>query len=285
LSRHPYLAVGDVDAEGVEARIFLASPLTRGTIQDHFAELLVTQEEIGWDDASGSVVKRKSDCLGALTLSVQTVEPTGEEATHVLLEGIARRGLRALPWSGEAESMRNRSEWLRRNGLTDSDWPDLSDERLLATLPDWLGLYIRGVTRLDKIRGTALNSALHSLLNERQRSQLERLAPTHVQSPAGSRIALQYGEGPQPLMSVRLQEMFGQKESPSVAGGRIRVLLHLLSPAGRPLAVTSDLSSFWANAYVDVRKQMRGRYPKHPWPEDPATATPHALRRSKRSGR
>jgi ATP-dependent helicase HrpB len=138
LSRHPYLAVGDVDGEGVEARIFLASPLVRSTIQNHFAELLVTQEELGWDDASGSVVKRKSDCLGALTLSVQTVEPSGEEATQVLLEGIARRGLRALPWSGEAESMRDRSEWLRRNGITDSSWPDLSDERLLATLPDSL---------------------------------------------------------------------------------------------------------------------------------------------------
>ena len=187
-----------------------------------------------------------------------------------------------LPWSRETTGMRNRSEWLRRNGLVDSDWPDLSDEHLLATLPAWLGPHVWGLVRLEQLRRIDMNSALRSLLDERRRRQIEQMAPTHVLTPAGSRIALEYGEGIQPVMAVRLQEMFGQKESPVVAGGRVRVLLHLLSPAGRPLAVTSDLSSFWANAYSDVRKQMRGRYPKHSWPEDPGSAVPHSSRRSRK---
>ncbi len=282
LSRHPYLAVGEVDGEGVEARIFLASPLDQRTIEQHFSGLIETDEELRWNDDSGSVVKQRVSRLGAITLSEQMLEPSGEEATPVLLEGIFRRGLSVLPWTRETTGVRSRSEWLRRNGLVDPDWPDLSDERLRVTLSTWLGPHVWGMVRLEQLRKIDMNSVMRSLLDERQRRQMEQMAPTHVLTPAGSRIALEYGEGTQPVMAVRLQEMFGQKESPAVAGGSVRVLLHLLSPAGRPLAVTSDLSSFWANAYADVRKQMRGRYPKHPWPEDPRSAAPHSLRRSRR---
>lgn len=282
LSRYPYLAVGEVDGEGTEARIFLASPLDRSTIEQHFAGLIGTIEELRWNDDSGSVVKQRVSRLGAITLSEQMLEPSGEEAAPVLLEGISRRGLAVLPWTRETTGARNRSEWLRRNGLVEPDWPDLSDERLRATLSTWLGPYVWGIVRLEQLRRIDMNSVLRSLLDERRRRQMEQMAPTHMLTPAGSRIALEYGEGTQPVMAVRLQEMFGQKESPAVAGGRVRVLLHLLSPAGRPLAVTSDLSSFWANAYADVRKQMRGRYPKHPWPEDPRSAAPHSLRRLRR---
>lgn len=282
LSRYPYLAVGDVDGEGIEARIFLASPLDRSTIEQHFSDLIKTKEELGWNDASGSVVKQQVSRLGAITLSEQVLEPSGEEATRLLLEGIGRRGLSVLPWNRETTGVRIRSEWLRRNGLIDPDWPDLSEEHLLATLPAWLGPHVWGMVRLEQLRRIDMNTALRSLLDERRRKQLEQIAPTHVLTPAGSRIALEYGEGTQPVMAVRLQEMFGQKESPAVAGGRVRVLLHLLSPAGRPLAVTSDLSSFWGNAYAEVRKQMRGRYPKHSWPEDPRSAVPHSSRRSRK---
>jgi len=282
LSRYPYLAVGDVDGEGIEARIFLASPLDRSTIEQHFSDLIETKEELGWNDASGSVVKQQVSRLGAITLSEQVLEPSGEEATRILLEGIAQRGLSVLPWNRETTGVRNRSEWLRRNGLVDPDWPNLSDSHLHATLPAWLGPYVWGMVRLEQLHRIDMNSALRSLLDERRRRQIEQMAPTHVLTPAGSRIALEYGEGTQPVMAVRLQEMFGQKESPAVAGGRVRVQLHLLSPAGRPLAVTSDLSSFWANAYADVRKQMRGRYPKHSWPEDPGSAVPHSSRRSRK---
>ncbi|HSQ74213.1 MAG TPA: ATP-dependent helicase HrpB [Bacteroidota bacterium] len=282
LSRHPYLAVGEVDGEGIEARIFLASSLARSTIEQHFSGLIGTKEELGWNDATGSVVKQRVSRLGAITLSGQIMEPSGDEATPILLEGILRRGFSVLPWTRETTGVRNRSEWLRRNGLVDPDWPDLSDERLRATLSTWLGPHVWGMLRLEQLGRIDMNNALRSLLDEKRRRQIEQMAPTHVLTPAGSRIALEYGEGTQPIMAVRLQEMFGQRESPAVAGGRVRVLLHLLSPAGRPLAVTSDLSSFWANAYADVRKQMRGRYPKHPWPEDPRSAAPHSLRRSRR---
>jgi len=283
LSRHKYLAVGDVDGEGTEARIFLASPLDLTVIRAHFSALILTERELTWDDASGSVVKREVDRLGAIILTQRTAGPSGDEATRTLLEGLARGGFGKLVWSREAAGLRVRSEWLRRNGLVGGEWPDLSDEYLLRTLPDWLGPYLGGKARLNQIHEIDLDRALRSLLNEARRRQLDRLAPTHLQSPAGSSIALKYEEGPQPVMAVRLQEMFGQKESPTVAGGKVRVILHLLSPAGRPLAVTSDLSSFWANAYDEVRKQMRGRYPKHPWPEDPKRAAPHALRRRKKT--
>jgi len=282
LSRHPYLAVGDVDGEGVEARIFLAAPLDRDTILKHFAALIESEQELGWNEASASVFKRQVSRLGAITLAEQTVEPSDEEAAQILLQAIARSGLTILPWTQETLRLRERSEWLRRNGLADRDWPDLSDERLVATLPEWLGPHVRGLVRLDQLKKLDSGRAFRSLLDERRRRELDRLAPTHLQTPAGSRVALEYGDGPQPVMAVRLQEMFGQSASPSVGGGKVRVLLHLLSPAGRPLAVTSDLSSFWTNAYPDVRKQMRGRYPKHPWPEDPRHAVPHTLRRPRK---
>ncbi len=282
LARHAYLAVGDVDGVGVEARIFLASPLDRSTIQDHFAGLIVEEEELFWDEGSGSVRNRKITRIGAVKLTEQSMEPSGVKVTPLLLDGITRRGLACLPWTPKTESLRDRSEWLRQNGLVGSNWPDLSGEHLLAALPEWLGAHVRGLVRLDELSSIDLNDALRFFLDARRRTLLEQLAPTHLRSPAGSQITLRYGEGPQPVMAVRLQEMFGQRESPSVAGGKVRVLLHLMSPAGRPLAVTSDLSSFWANVYPDVRKQMRGRYPKHPWPEDPLKAPPHTFRRSRR---
>jgi ATP-dependent helicase HrpB len=282
LARHEFLAIGEVDGAGQEARIFLASPLQRSEIEEHFADLLVTDHEIAWDERSGSVVKRRIVRLGALQMLEQSTLPADEEAAPILLQGIASRGLGCLPWTPGTESLCSRSEWLRRNGLAGTDWPDMSNEHLLATLPEWLGPHLHGMTRLEQLKRIDLSNALRFVIDERKRKELERLAPPFILSPAGTRVRLEYGDGSQPVMAVRLQEMFGQKESPSVAAGKVRVLLHLLSPANRPLAVTSDLSSFWANAYVEVRKQMRARYPKHPWPEDPSKAAPHALRRNRK---
>lgn len=282
LARHEFLAVGEVDGVGLEARIFLASPLQRSEIEEHFAELLVTDQELTWDERSGSVVKRRIVRLGALQIVEQSGLPSDEEAGPILLQGIACRGLECLPWTPETESLRSRNEWLRKNGLAGTDWPDMSNEHLLATLPQWLGPHIHALTRLDQLNRVDLTNALRSVIDEKKRRELERLAPPFLLSPAGTRVKLEYGDGSQPVMAVRLQEMFGQRDSPSVAAGKVRVLLHLLSPAGRPLAVTSDLSSFWANAYGEVRKQMRARYPKHPWPEDPAKAAPHTLRRKRK---
>jgi ATP-dependent helicase HrpB len=163
---------------------------------------------------------------------------------------------------------------LRSRGLVGEGWPDLSNHRLLDALPQWLGPHLDGVTRRAHLQRLDLARIIRGLFSFEQLRRLDHLAPTHCTVPTGSRIPLDYGSGPEPVLAVRLQEMFGETDTPAVAGGKVKVLLHLLSPAHRPLAVTSDLRSFWKNAYPEVRKDMRGRYPKHFWPEDPLEATP-----------
>jgi ATP-dependent helicase HrpB len=191
-----------------------------------------------------------------------------------MLEGLRLMGLSALPWGKGSESVRSRSEWLRTRALASVDWPDLSDSHLLETLPDWLGPFLDGVTRRSHLANLDMSSILRVLFTADQWNDLARLAPESITVPTGSKIRLDYAAGEIPVLSVRLQEMFGQTDTPVIAGGRVGVLIHLLSPAGRPLAVTRDLGSFWSNAYRDVRSEMRGRYPKHIWPEDPLAAKP-----------
>jgi ATP-dependent helicase HrpB len=198
-----------------------------------------------------------------------------------MLQGIRTLGLAALPWDDRATDLRRRSEWVRSARLGGDDWPDMSDERLRETLADWLGPFIAGKTKRAHLASLDMAVPLRALLSGQQRRELERLAPEFIQVPTGSRIRVQYAPGEPPVLAVRLQELFGQTDTPRVGGGSIPVLVHLLSPAGRPLAVTKDLRSFWANAYADVRKEMRGRYPKHHWPDDPLSAEP--TRRPKRS--
>ena len=274
LARHEFLAVGDVDGAGLEARIFLASPLTREEIETHCSGSINTTDELFWDDTTGAVIGRRVRRLGALLISEQTVSPSGERAARLMLQVIFRRGVGCLPWTHDTEGLRIRSEWLRLNGLVEPEWPDLSDAHLLTTAESWLLPHLDGLTRLDHLDRLNLSGILRMLLSERNRQRVETLAPATLTSPAGRRVTLQYGTGSQPVMAVKLQDMFGQKANPTVAGGKVKVLLHLLSPAGRPLAVTSDLASFWANAYTEVRKQMRARYPKHKWPDNPADAKP-----------
>jgi ATP-dependent helicase HrpB len=164
---------------------------------------------------------------------------------------------------------------LRFLGRITGGWPDLSDERLLETLDEWLGPYILGMTTLERVQRLDLTAPLHSLLSHAQQRDLNRLAPTHLPVPSGSLIRLDYSKEV-PVLGVRLQEMFGCKETPRIVNGTVPVMLHLLSPAKRPVQVTKDLASFWANAYSEVRKELRGRYPKHHWPEDPLAAPPTA---------
>jgi len=168
-------------------------------------------------------------------------------------------------------------------GLVGADWPNLSDQHLIQTLDDWLGPFLEGIIRRSQLKKLDLGKIIRAIFTYRQFHKLERLTPTHLIVPTGSRIPLDYASGEQPVLAVRLQEMFGETETPTVAGGKVKVLLHLLSPAHRPIAVTRDLTSFWKNAYIEVRKDMRGQYPKHEWPENPLEAKP--TRRSKRSRR
>jgi ATP-dependent helicase HrpB len=191
-----------------------------------------------------------------------------------LLLGIRRTGITALPWNKDLLQWRARVEFLRRVQGTHTAWPDLSDQGLLNRLEDWLAPFVIALTRLDQVQRMDLAGPLQALLTWEQQKQLDILAPSHVTVPSGSRIRVNYEEAELPVLSVRLQEMFGCEETPRIANGKISVLIHLLSPAGRPVQVTQDLKSFWRSGYVDVRKQLRGRYPKHHWPEDPLSALP-----------
>ncbi|MFA6457065.1 MAG: ATP-dependent helicase C-terminal domain-containing protein, partial [Bacteroidota bacterium] len=199
-------------------------------------------------------------------------EPEATQATQLMVNFIRESELHVLPWTTEAESLRRRSEWLRLSGIV-QNWIDLSNAMLLKNLDGWLAPFLDGITRRAQLSRLNMTEILQSQFSYEQRRELDRLAPTHLQAPTGSRILVDYS-GDLPILAVRLQEMFGEVNTPTVGGGTVRVVLHLLSPARRPLGVTQDLPSFWKNAYIEVRKDMRGQYPKHYWPENPLEAEP-----------
>ncbi len=280
LAREEFIAIADVDGVGTEVKVFLAAPLQKADLVEAFADRIVSKEEVFWSSTEEAVVARRVQMLGLLVLEEQSMRPGNVQTVPAMVEGIRQMGLACLPWERESESMRNRSEWLRTQRLVDDSWPDLSDAHLLDTLDAWLAPFLDGVTRRAHLARLDMTAVLQSLFSYAERKDIERLAPLALEVPTGSHVRLDYSSGMQPVLSVKLQEMFGQIDTPTVAGGKVNVLIHLLSPAGRPLAVTQDLRSFWTNAYTEVRKQMRGRYPKHPWPEDPLSAKP--TRKTKR---
>jgi ATP-dependent helicase HrpB len=280
LVREEYLAIAEVDAEGTEARIFRATGVTAAQLTELFPHGISDEEDIRWSGELSAVVARRVVRLGSLVLKEMPVGKDAPAIRDAMLEGVRAMGLASLPWNREALSLHARSEWVRRRRLVDPAWPSLSDEALLVSPGEWLAPFLRGMTTKADLQRLDMTAILKSLFSTTQLKELDRLAPAMVTVPTGSRLRLDYDAGEVPVLAVRLQEMFGEKDSPTVGGGSVRVLLHLLSPAGRPLAVTSDLGSFWRNAYQDVRKEMRGRYPKHHWPEDPCAAPP--TKRTKR---
>jgi ATP-dependent helicase HrpB len=276
LAAEEFLAVADLDGERRVARIFLAAPLARAELEEDFAAAMTTTEIVAWDSREQAVLARRQERLFALVLKDEPLADAAvERVTAAMLDGVRELGLAALPWSRDAESLRQRVLFLRRLER-DGGWPDLADASLLASLADWLGPFLGGITRRAQLERLDLTAILRERLSWEQQQTLERLAPTHVAVPSGSRVPIDYGAGDVPVLAVRLQELFGARETPSVAAGRVTLLLHLLSPAGRPLQVTRDLMSFWRGSYPAVRGEMRGRYPKHPWPEDPLSASPTA---------
>ncbi len=276
LAAEEFLAAAELDGERRVARIFLAAPLSRTEIEEDFAAAIETVESIAWDSREQAVRARRQERLFALVLKDEPLlAPAPERVAAAMLDGIRELGLAALPWRAEAEALRRRVLFLRRlEG--DAAWPDLDDAALLASLPDWLGPSLAGITRPAQLERLDLRDILGARLSWEQRQALDRLAPTHIAVPSGSRLPIDYGAGEVPVLAVRLQELFGARDTPAIAGGRIKLLLHLLSPAGRPLQVTRDLGGFWQGSYPAVRGEMRGRYPKHPWPEDPLAAPPTA---------
>lgn len=314
LAREPFLAVAELDGNAARARIWSAAPITKQDIERLFAHALADDDFVLWDSRTESVTARRQTRLGALVLADAPSDSAREEdIMHAVTDGIRSIGLHCLPWTEETLSLRARVQFLRTlqpqgsspdmpqgpcpdipqascPDMPQCPWPDLSDDALLRTLPAWLGPFLGGITRRSQFRSIDLAAALAALLGWQATQRLDKEAPTHITVPSGSRIRLDYttGGGQQqgPVLPVKLQEMFGAQQTPTIAGGRYALPVHLLSPAGRPLQVTRDLASFWKNGYPAVRAEMRGRYPKHPWPEDPATAQPtrHVTKRMQQPG-
>lgn len=273
LTREAFLAVAALDGQAARSRIFAAAPLAREALDALFAPAMKQQDSVVWDVRSEAVLARRRLTLDALILqNAPLPQPAAEACTTAAVQGIAALGLGCLPWTEELRQWQARVGHMHR--LEKERWPDVRDGALLETLEEWLGPYLTGCTRREHFRRIDLGAALHALVSWNLRARLDKELPTHVEVPSGSHLRVDYtGEGG-PLLAVKLQEMFGCAETPRIAGGRIPLTLHLNSPAGRPLQVTQDLGGFWAGSYAAVRAEMRGRYPKHPWPEDPASALP-----------
>jgi ATP-dependent helicase HrpB len=272
LAKAPYLVAAELDDQGVESRIYLAAPIEQAELEAVMADRFTESFEAVWDRAKQAVQARRRIRLGALTLKETAWEKApADRIRDALLAGIATEGLAILPWSRASVQLRERIAFLHRY---DPSWPDMSDDALLAALPDWLGPYLDGMRSRADLQKLNLAAILEASLSWEQRAMLEREAPTHVTVPSGSRIPIDYSAPEQPSLAVRLQEVFGWTETPRLAGGKVPLTLHLLSPAHRPVQVTRDLASFWRTAYFDVKKDLKGRYPKHYWPDDPLQATP-----------
>ncbi|MFF5053123.1 ATP-dependent helicase HrpB [Micromonospora sp. NPDC000663] len=265
------VAVADRTPGAPSARIRRATPVDEATARDAAGPLLSTRREVGWSD--GDVVAREVTRLGAIELLQRRIDrPERAEVTGALLTGLRQEGVGLLSWTPAARSLRERLAFSRHH-LGD-EWPDVGDEALLDAAPTWLGPELAAARRRADLARVDVASALRRLLPWRQAARLDELAPERIEVPSGSRIRVDYTDPAAPVLAVKLQETFGWPAAPRIADGRVPVLLHLLSPAGRPVAVTADLASFWRTGYPQVRSELRGRYPRHPWPEDPGTATP-----------
>jgi ATP-dependent helicase HrpB len=269
-----WLTVAHLDAGGGEGRIWLAAPVAPADLETQLAARVRTVAEVNWDERQAAVIARRERRLGAVILdSAPLTNADPVLLRQAMLAGVRRMGLDSLPWSDELRDWRARVLSLR-HWFPDESWPDVADGWLADHLDDWLAPRLDGITRREHLSRLDLAAALRGLLDARSQARLNQLAPTHLQVPSGSRLRLRYAPGEPPVLAVKLQELFGLADTPRIADGRIGVTLHLLSPAQRPIQVTQDLRGFWERTYAEVKKELKGRYPKHPWPDDPWTATP-----------
>jgi len=285
LSQREFIVAIDADDRDRDARITLAAPLTREDLEEYFSSHLRSTDEVHWDDREQAVVARRVTRLFELEIAERPLrEIQGDAAAAAMLEGIQRLGLTALPWNEESRDLQARMEFVRAHAppAVTLNWPAVDDRILGATLEGWLVPWLEGVTRAQHLSRLSMTRILKGLLTHEQQLRLEDLAPTHFLAPTGSRIRIDYRDELAPVVAVRLQEVFGVLTSPRLAAGRVPVTFKLLSPAQRPVQITRDLATFWQGSYADVRKELRGRYPRHYWPEDPAIAEP--TRRAKPPG-
>ncbi|MFI7811408.1 ATP-dependent helicase HrpB [Citrobacter werkmanii] len=263
-----------------DARILLALPLDIEALMQVCPELLQQSDTIEWDEAQGTLKALRRLRIGQLTVKVQPLaKPSEEELHQAMLNGIRDKGLSVLNWTPEAEQFRLRLQ-CAANWLPEYDWPAVDEDSLLASLETWLLPHMSGVHSLRALKALNVGQALRGLLDWSMLQRLDSELPAHYTVPTGSRIAIRYHEDNPPVLAVRMQEMFGEANTPTIAQGRVPLVLELLSPAQRPLQVTSDLSAFWQGSYREVQKEMKGRYPKHVWPDDPANTAP--TRRTKK---
>ena len=262
--RQPCIVAASLDAGDTDGQIYLAAPVSPDALRAHLAEHIKVEEIVRWDEQQQAVVARREERFGALLLeSKPLIKADPERLRAAMLEGVRRLGIDALPWTPETRQWRARVQCLHA-WTPEENWPDVSDAALLTNIETWLGPYLDGVTRRDHLARLDVLSALKSLLDWNQAKRLEENAPTHLTVPSGSHLRLEYEPGKPPVLAVKLQEMFGCADTPRVGGGKIAVTLHLLSPAKRPIQVTQDLRGFWERTYAEVKKELKGRYPRHP---------------------
>jgi ATP-dependent helicase HrpB len=281
LAREPFLAVAEIAGGAAAARILAAAPIALDEVEAVAGQDLEQREEVVFDRQARALRARAVRRYGALLLGERPLPvPATEEAARALVQGLVSLGLEALPWSKPLAQWRERVLFLRR--AEGDEWPDLSDEALAATAEQWLAPHLVGRSGLSDIGPDLLSDALRALVPWPLQRRLDAEAPTHVEVPTGSHIPVDYSGEEGPVLAVRVQELFGLDKHPSIAGGRVPLILHLLSPAQRPIQITRDLPGFWRGSWAAVRADMRGQYPKHPWPDDPVSARP--TRRAKPRG-
>ena len=274
LARERFLVVAELQGQARAGRILSAARLSSEAMDQLVAERGVSEDAVTFDTASRQVRARRVRRLGRATLSEAPLPtPTGEATTRALADGLRRLGFAALPLGKDNERLLRRLRFLA--AAYGPPWPDLSDPALLADLEDWLMPYLPGVTGLAQITPGQISEALRGLVPPAAANRLEALAPSHYEAPTGSRVPIRY-EADQPVLAIRVQELFGLSQHPTIADGRLKLTVELLSPAHRPIQITRDLPGFWAGSWSDVRADLRGRYPRHAWPEDPANAHPTA---------
>ncbi|PID39441.1 MAG: ATP-dependent helicase HrpB [Proteobacteria bacterium] len=283
LSASDYLVAAHLDGKRQDARIFMAAATDRNQLLEQFEYRIHWRESVIWEAERQMVTACRKRVLGAITIETEPLsDPMADAVLDALVTGVRRTGIGALPWTPSLRNWQSRVCLLARIDAPGGPWPDLGDIQLDATVDQWLAPYLAGITRFKDIGTPLLGEALAGRLTWQQRRRLEQLAPTHITVPSGFRRPIDYSQA-DPILAVRIQEMFGAAQTPTIADGRLPLVLHLLSPAGRPVQITRDLAGFWVTGYPSVKKELKGRYPKHAWPENPLGATPTARVRPRRT--
>lgn len=281
LAREPFLTVAELTGAAAASRIVLAAPITLAEIEARFAGKIEDRDTVTFDPGSASLRARRTRRLGALVLAEQIKQVTPNSDTAIILaRGIVGLGIERLNWSKQAAQLRTRVQFLRK--AEGGEWPDLSNEGLAGNVEQWLAPQLMDKTGRGDLSAEQLFDAMTALVPWDLRRRLDAEAPTHFTAPTGSSVPIDYEAEQGPTISIRVQEMFGLAKHPSIAGGRVPLVIELLSPGHKPVQITRDLPGFWRGSYADVRTELRGRYPRHPWPDDPASAP--ATRRAKPRG-